>query len=147
MYINIWETNNSLYKNEIIEKINCELLLNSNFQTKLLNLNKDKFDIIEKFVFDSAIFHLNNLNQDVDNEEYFIEFWIKNKFDTCKLHVDCDEYEKKTNLNYIYPLLSIVSYFNESEAPTIITNIDMERYKYKNFVIIYILNPKNSISS
>lgn len=132
MNINTWDIKNNTLNNQIINKINSELL-NEEFKTKLLNINNDKFDILEKFVYDSALFHFTNLNYDLNNGEYFIEFWIKNKFDTHFLHVDCDEHEKKENLNYVYPLLSIVSYFNESDAPTIITNIDMERYKYKKF--------------
>jgi hypothetical protein len=66
-------------------------------------------------------------------DKYYIEFWSKNKYDTCSLHVDCDEYLKKEQLEYNYPLLSSVSYLNDCNFPTLITNIDMERYMYKDF--------------
>ena len=121
----IWKINHS-YENDII---NC---INTQNNTSLLDLSKDFYSLIEKFVYDTAIFHFKRLNiKNIDN--YFIEFWSKTKFDTHLLHLDCDEYNKKTNMQYNYPLLSCVTYLNDNSSPTIITNIDLEKYKYKEF--------------
>ena len=86
----IWKINHS-YENDII---NC---INTQNNTSLLDLSKDFYSLIEKFVYDTAIFHFKRLNiKNIDN--YFIEFWSKTKFDTHLLHLDCDEYNKKTNM-------------------------------------------------
>jgi hypothetical protein len=108
--------------------------------TQLLDLFKtSEYTLFEKFVYDVALFHFKQLNIDIINENksgecnYYVEFWCKNKFNTHRLHVDCDESQKMQNLKYIYPLLSCVTYLNNNPCPTIITNIDMESYKYKEF--------------
>ena len=129
MDINIWKTSNDeTQNNAITTKIN-NLLESKSFGTKLLNQSNTKFDVLEKYVYDTAMYHLKRLNI---TENYCVEFWCKNKFSTHTLHVDCDENEKK-KLNYLYPLLSCVTYFDNNMIPTIITNIDMERYMYKDF--------------
>jgi hypothetical protein len=126
----IWKTNSN-YETKIIEHINA----NSFQTTKLLDLNKESYSLFEKFVYDTALHHFKRLNIDITkpDNEYYVEFWSKNKFETNKLHLDCDEYEKKTNFNYIYPIMSCLTYFNENPSPTIITNIDLDSYKYKEF--------------
>jgi hypothetical protein len=95
--------------------------------------------VLEKYVHDIAMFHLKRLQKDceidceINNNTYFVEFWVKDKYQTSALHVDCDEYLKKEQLEYNYPLLSSVTYLNDSNIPTVITNIDMDRYMYKDF--------------
>ena len=127
--IKIWKINDS----------NCiptkEEIINNLFEkTRLLDLTKTKYSKIEKYVYDIAIYHFNKLKININiNSNYFVEFWIKSKFDTYKLHVDCDENLKNSNLDYDYPLLSCLTYFNETNTPTIITNVDMDKYIYKKF--------------
>lgn len=129
MNINIWKTsNNESQNNDIIAKIN-KLLDSNPVGTKLLNLSNTQFDVLEKYVYDTAMYHLKRLNI---TDNYYVEFWCKNKFLTHMLHVDCDENERK-KVNYVYPLLSCVTYLDDSMIPTLITNIDMERYMYKEF--------------
>ena len=124
--IDIWEI--IFNTDTIINEID-----NNNFlPTKLLNLNKIKYSLFEKFIYDTACFHFKRLNIEM-NENYYVEFWCKNKFETQDLHLDCDESEKKQKYNYIYPLLSCVTYFNDNESPTVITNINLDNYKYKEF--------------
>ena len=130
--IDVWNIQNLISNEEMIEIINN----NASKSTRLLDLSKESYSTFEKFVYDTALYHFKRLNIDINcinSSKYYIEFWCKNKFDTHKLHVDCDEYEKKTKLNYIYPLLSCVTYFNDNKCPTIITNVDMDTYKYKEF--------------
>jgi hypothetical protein len=117
---------------QIISQINNDLDDNIGSNTYLLDTNKDNFNIIEKFVYDFTIKELDNIGKKLD-DDIFVEFWYKNKFGSHVLHVDCDEFEKANHLNYLYPLFSCISYFNNSEIPTLITNIDMERYKYKDY--------------
>ena len=129
MSIQIWKTKNTEFENEkIINSINKK----NHIGTKLLDLKKEKYSIFERFIYDTAMYHFKRLNIEVTEKNY-VEFWCKNTFDTHKLHVDCDENEKKTNMNYIYPLLSCVTYFNNNLCPTILTNVDLESYQYKEF--------------
>lgn len=137
--LDIWEIKHS-FDNELINCVNTHC----NIETKILDLSKEKFSLYEKFIYDTAMFHFKRLNIEV-TDSHFIEFWCKNKFDTHRLHVDCDEYQKKHNMKYIHPLLSCVTYLNDNQCPTIITNVDMECYKYKDFerqTNIYLSMPK-----
>ena len=110
--------------------------LNVKYHTRyLLNVDKENYDILEKFVFDTAVFHLNHHTEDSSNNinDYFIEFWIKNTPLLNNIHIDCDEDEKEMNKNIVYPTKSIITYLNDHLYPTLFTNIDAEQYKYKSF--------------
>jgi hypothetical protein len=126
--IQVWHIENKISNEDMINIINK----NVNNSTKLLNLSYNNYNLLEKFVYDTAAFHFNKLNINIDTNECYVEFWCKNSFQTNNLHVDCDEY-KKTELIYEYPLLSCVTYFNENNCPSVITNVDLETYKYKTF--------------
>jgi len=129
--INIWKLSEQPYMDELIKEINNNL----HNETSLLDMNKSKYSVLEKYVHDIAMFHLKRLQKDCEtnNKTYFAEFWVKDKYKTPALHVDCDEVLKKEQLEYSYPLLSSVTYLNDSNIPTVITNIDMDRYMYKEF--------------
>jgi hypothetical protein len=101
--------------------------------TKLLNTEQKNFDLLEKYVYDISMFHFNRLNIEYNSDTHYIEFWCKNTIELNNFHFDCDEYEKNTNNNFIYPLLSNIIYLNDSIYPTVITDIDLEKYKYKEF--------------
>jgi hypothetical protein len=110
--------------------------LNVKYHTRyLLNVDKENYDILEKFVFDTAVFHLNHHTEDSSNNinDYFIEFWMKNTPLLNNIHIDCDEDEKEMNENIVYPTKSIITYLNNHLYPTLFTNIDAEKYKYKSF--------------
>ena len=126
--INIWNIENKIYKVNLTNFINK----NVNNSTKLLDLSKKYYNLLEKFVYDTALFHFKNLNINIEKDECYVEFWCKNCFQTNNLHVDCDEYKKK-QFNYEYPILSCVTYFNDNNCPTVITDVDLEIYKYKTF--------------
>jgi hypothetical protein len=126
--IQVWNIENKISNENVINIINK----NVNNSTKLLNLSNSSYNLLEKFVYDTAAFHFNNFNININTDECYVEFWCKNCFQTNNLHVDCDEY-KKNKLIYEYPLLSCVTYFNENKCPTVITTVDLETYKYKEF--------------
>jgi len=136
--INIWKLSEQPYMDELIKEINNNL----HNETCLLDMNKSKYSVLEKYVHDIATFHFKRLQNcensisedyDINNKTYFVEFWVKDKYQTSALHVDCDEALKKELLEYNYPFLSSVTYLNDSKIPTVITNIDMDRYMYKEF--------------
>jgi hypothetical protein len=77
------------------------------------------------------MYHVTRL--EVLNDSLYIEFWWKLESDKDCFHYDCDEYLKKTTGTYIHPILSSVTYFNDNDCPTIITPVDYDLYKYKDF--------------
>jgi len=129
--INTWMIDDQIYQDKIIQDIDINEFRSTTF---LLDLTKNKYTLLEKYVYDTAMFHLSRLNIH-DMENHYVEFWCKSHFENHTLHVDCDEKLKLDRLgNYVYPLLSCVAYLNDSpNYPTIITNIDMNCYKYKEF--------------
>lgn len=134
----LWKVDYSKYEEEII---NC-IKIYEKKQLFLLDINKTNFELIEKVVYDMAMFHFERLNITFDPNEHFIEFWVKNTIfknsDNCanninSFHYDCDENEKKLNNKQFKPLLSCVNYFNDNEFPLLLTEIDLEEYKFKKF--------------
>jgi hypothetical protein len=134
--IQVWKLDETIFSDELIKEI---MIKNSDLQ--LLDFTKEKYSVLEKYVYDISMFHFKRL-QIIDHDDvnmnnimdkYYIEFWTKTKYDTSKLHVDCDEYLKREQLQYNYPILSSVTYLNDCNLPTLITNIDMDRYMYKEF--------------
>jgi hypothetical protein len=106
-----------------------ELLQN----TQLLNTDQDSFNLLEKYVYDISMFHFNRLNIEYNSNIHYIEFWCKTNVYLNSFHFDCDEYEKKMENKFTYPLLSNIIYLNDSIYPTVITDVDLEKYKYKEF--------------
>lgn len=109
----------------------------------ILNSQKTEYDVLEMFVYNSVMFHLNRLGMK-PIDEYIVEFWTKSKvksMDDCtsncenvnNFHVDCDE-ALRVNYNTIKsPCFSIVSYFSSNHLPVVLTNITHEEYKFKLF--------------
>ena len=131
--VHTWKIDNKHNNKEFTLYINNNPELR---QRHLLDITKDKYTLLEKFIYDTASFHLNRLNIDSAHfDDYYIEFWCKSKYDDDdnNIYIDCDQELKKTN-NYYFPLLSCVTYFtNNTNTPTFISNIDLDTYKYKNF--------------
>lgn len=138
-HINTWTLHNNVcdIPEKLIQSIDeifdssQSLRVNPTF---LLDLTKNKYTIIEKYVYDIAMFHFARLNIH-NTENHYVEFWFKSKVfnNTHELHCDSDEVLKRNGV-YVYPLLSCVTYLNDvASSPTIITNVDMDCYKYKEF--------------
>jgi len=116
-----------------------DIIKNSNKQLYILDTTKSSFCLVEKYVYDIAQFHFSRLGIDINDK--FIEFWFKdtitvenhNILGINQFHVDCDEIEREINNIFYKPLLSSVSYFNKCNFPTIITEIGIDDYKFKEF--------------
>jgi hypothetical protein len=140
--INLYDlkiTNNYAF-NDVYQEL-TEFARNKNFkQTFLLNTtsilndnnNDENKNFIEKFVFDTATFHISEYNKknntNVDIRDIYIEFWTLNDNEFKKMHFDKDEQEYLINKNhktYNKPFLSCITYFNDNvAAPTLITDIN-----------------------
>ena len=99
----------------------------------LLDTTQTTFSLLEKYVYDIAMFQFQNLNIEFDPEKYYIEFWWRNDLSLNNFHIDCDENERSLSGIYKLPLLSNIVYFNETLHPTILTNVNLDQYKYKDF--------------
>ena len=130
-HLDIWKVSCAKSNREFTQYINNDG--KNSAKNHLLDLTKAKYTLIEKFVYDTAMFHFKRLNI-TNTDGYYVEFWFKPKSrNQSKLRVDCDE-ALKNEFVYKYPLLSSITYLNDNvETPTIITGIDMDCYKYKKF--------------
>jgi hypothetical protein len=84
--------------------------------------NVNNFDTIEKIVYYISTFHLKNKNLELDMNKYNIEFCFDNENSNFKI-----DYNKKKS----YSLFSIITFLEDDSNPFILTNIDLESYKYK----------------
>ena len=95
----------------------------------ILDTSKDKFNVIEKFVYDITAFHLHRLGKSIHgNKKYYSEFWWrtlnvdKDKIIAHNFHYDKDEKEFFKSGKLIHPLLSTVTYLDNSIIPTVIVS-------------------------
>jgi hypothetical protein len=90
----------------------------------ILDLNKTSYNILEKYVYDIAAFHFKRLNIDF-NEKYCIEYQINSKFNNnLSLHIDTRVSNKTLFNQDAHPFLSIITYLDDNNYPTIITNVE-----------------------
>jgi len=128
--IETWQIQDTPQTDDLITYIRDSIITESLKKTYLLDTTRSTYTLLEKYVHDTAMFHLKRMNID-DMENHYIEFWCKTHFHTHRLHVDCDQ---KLEHIYKYPLLACVTYLNDSlNCPTIITNVDNDCYKFKEF--------------
>jgi hypothetical protein len=98
-------------------------------KTYLLNSKHVQYNIMEKIVFDIAMFHLANKNV-LLNKPYFIEFGIHDKGDTLfktqQLNIDG---------NMVTPIFSSILHLTDNNRmePIVYTNITAEEYMFKEF--------------
>ena len=97
----------------------------------LLDHKKKDFTIIEKYIYDISKFHLDRIKTDLDDNIY-IEFWFKKK-GYLNMHIDSDDISVNKNGISKKPFLSCITYLNDSDIPTIFTNISVDGYKFKLF--------------
>jgi hypothetical protein len=90
-------------------------------------------NLLEKMVFDTAMFHFSRLNIVFDPTQHFIEFWWKSHADLSRLHTDCDEYDDRILKQKNYSLVSCITYLNDIDLPTVITDIDENIYTTKKY--------------
>jgi hypothetical protein len=123
---------NIIYE-ELVRFVNSSPISSGTFLLDYTNIkSKDDINFIEKFVYDTAIFHLNEYNiannTNINIQDIFIEFWGLNDTHFKRMHFDKDEQEYNIDNNissYGQPFLSCITYLNDDNytAPTIITDI------------------------
>lgn len=108
-----------------------DIIITNRFCGFLLNTDLEKYSLLEKYVFDIAMFHFNRLNITFNKNNHCIQFWWKNQFTDNNFHVDCDKYDLYINNKMTYPLLSCITYINDNNYPTAITNITQNQIDEK----------------
>uniref|UniRef100_A0A6C0HAV0 Uncharacterized protein n=1 Tax=viral metagenome TaxID=1070528 RepID=A0A6C0HAV0_9ZZZZ len=137
--INTWNitfTQNNIDNYDIHSLVDYYFMPRDDNMTYLLNPDLDKYSIIEKIVYDIAMFHFKRLGIEYNKDHHLIEFWFKYKFASTS-HVDTDEYDCEFNSEFRYedkePILTSITYFSESNIPTIITDITRNDYVNDNY--------------
>lgn len=112
----------------------CLIKRNKTNDAFLLEKNKTKYDFIEKLVYDMAKFQLDEMNIDINSSEINVEFWFKTTgtYDD-SIHIDCDVNSFDTRRISRSSIFTSLLYLNDNANPTLITDIDEDSYKYKNF--------------
>ena len=135
-----WKITNNL--DFLIEniKLNYHLYVN-----KVFLLDLDKFgnfkenvniDIIEKLVYDIYNFHYKKFNE-LGNT--YITFSLKTHNDLnerkkeINFEIKYDKNKKNTENKLKFPLLHSITYLTDSKYPLLITNVDNNQYKFKEF--------------
>jgi GR25 family glycosyltransferase involved in LPS biosynthesis len=86
----------------------------------LLDITKKDYTIIEKYIYDISLFNIKLIDKNI--EDFYITFdYIKN----------INSYNKFENSNF--PILSSITFLENCDNPIIISDIDIDNYKYKNF--------------
>jgi hypothetical protein len=121
-------------------KVNYDLYVNKVFLLDLDKFNNFKenvkIDIIEKLVYNIYKFHYNKFNE-LSNS--YITFSLKrhndktDKENEINLKIKYDEYKKNKENKINFPLLHSITYLSDSIHPLLITNIDNNQYKFKEF--------------
>jgi predicted 2-oxoglutarate/Fe(II)-dependent dioxygenase YbiX len=139
---------NSNVQSDIIGLINYIEKFNSS-KIYLLDTSKNYFNILEKYIYELAMFHFARLNIVYDKNKYYIEYWSKNE-NNCRdnniihnFHSDKDELRLQKTNELLYPLLSTITYLTDSDCPTTITDIPNHQSKLiKENNSIYLSFPK-----
>jgi hypothetical protein len=99
----------------------------------ILDTSKHNFTLIEKCIYDIALYQLKNNNIEYNENIHFIEFKYKEIEQINNFQVECDEHEKITNCLMIHPIISNILYLNNDTFPILITNLDNDSLIYKEF--------------
>ena len=95
---------------ELIQEV---MLLQNEY---LFNINKEYFSMLEKYIYDISLFHMNTMN--IQFNDIYITFQFANNN---TMHVNKQ------------PFMSCVTFLEDSIDPFYITDVDNESYKFKNF--------------
>ena len=112
--------------------INQCILAKKDVPSYILNHYKHDFNLVEKYVYDIVKFHLNRMKIVFDTN-ICVEFRFKSrKVYGSNIHTDIDGFDVNNKKSSKKHFLSCLTYFDNNNDPTIITNIDNNAYKFKN---------------
>lgn len=130
--INITNNDDKDYKDLLNYFLSFSDKLSINF---FLDIKKENFSFIEKIIYDIISFHCKNLNIDINDK--YVSFWSKSNeynFDYIHMHVDhCDYEARKLNVELKKTLLTTIIYLNDSDIPTLITDVTKDMFNKEQF--------------
>ena len=119
------------------------------FYSLYLDIHKEKYNILEKYVYDITKFHFDRLGLEI-TDDYTIEYFLINEFNKNRIfHYDHDEIENVIYKKRDSPFLVTLTYFNDSIYPTVISNIEGTsnvgdvNYEVNNDETLFISFPKS----
>jgi hypothetical protein len=104
-----------------------------------LNKSQISYSFIEKFIYENAIHDLlfinNKESANYKIEDIHVEYWFKSTstYKNNNMHIDSNDISAKDQGMSQRPVLSSVIYLNDNCNPTLMTNFDVNDFKYKNF--------------
>ena len=119
-FVNNWLLHNNLPEDYLN---NCLCSIENKGTFLLSQSNKTNNDILEKYVFEIMKFHIKRLNK-YSEEKVYVTF-------ECKT---CDTFQPNFDIDRDAPFLKTITYLDcDADAPIIITNINDEQHKFKDF--------------
>jgi hypothetical protein len=116
------------YQKEFDNFINRLLINSQNVKNpSLLDFNKEEYGIDEQLVFELYKFHMKRLNLEDKINDHYVEFWTNITFLDGNaiikpIHIDKDEKTFHLHRELIVPILSTITYLDNTFTPTILTN-------------------------
>jgi len=125
----------SLIVNEKFAHLNDKLpgpFYNSIVSSYLLNKTKTNYCLLEKYVYDIAMFHLTRLGFTL-RDDIHIQFWVKSG-KNCKLsELHRDWYTDYDKTDETRAFLSTITYLEDNDIPTLISDVTIDEYKERKF--------------
>lgn len=129
MYFDTWDIDITTDKKNITELLLDDFKNCKNNKEGLiyffLDVHKKEFSLVEKLLYDIALFHFKRLGLDINNENYYIECWNHCRDSNSDLlHLDVLESDFESGNWLSIPFLTTLTYFNDISNPTLILDID-----------------------
>jgi len=106
---------------------------NSIVSSYLLDKSKTNYCVLEKYVYDIAVFHLARLGHSFDNDDIHIQFWVKTGKNSKLSELHRDWYIGYENNGEKRAFLSTITYLEDNDIPTLISDVTINEYKERKF--------------
>jgi hypothetical protein len=106
---------------------------NSIVSSYLLDKTKTNYCVLEKYVYDIAVFHLTRLGFSFNDNDIHIQFWVKSGkcFKLSELHRDWYiDYDKTDEAR---AFLSTITYLEDNDIPTLISDVTINEHRERKF--------------
>jgi len=106
---------------------------NSFICSYLLDKSKTNYCVLEKYVYDIAVFHLARLDHSFDNNDIHVQFWIKSGKHCTLSKLHRDWYTDYENNEQKRAFLSTITYLEDNDIPTLISDVTIKEHTERNF--------------
>lgn len=106
---------------------------NSIVSSYLLDKTKTNYCVLEKYAYDIAAFHLARLGFSFDDDDIHIQFWVKSGKNSKLSTLHRDWYTDYDKTEETRAILSTITYLEDNDIPTLISDVTMAEYKERKF--------------